>query len=128
MYENDRDNHFELTPVSGEPSDDAPIVASEFGTHLASLAAVAMLVGIAIAVHSWMAPGFEQTVLIMCLAGVGVWVLAAFALHLSAERAPLLTILFPTAVFLAVMVTVLSLVQYDTPEGIERIEQWSAER
>ena len=30
--------------------------------------------------------------------------------------------LFPTAVFLAVMVVVLSLVQYDYPAGIERIE------
>ena len=85
-----------------------------------------MLIGIAIAVHVWMAPGFQRTVLIMCLAGVGVWVLAAFALHLSSERAPLLTILFPTAVFLAVMVVVLSLVQYDYPDGIERIEPRAA--
>ncbi len=92
------------------------------GRQVASLGAVAMLIGIALAVHTWMPPGWERTALIMSVSGVAVWVLAAFALHLGSERAPLLVMLFPTVIFLGVMIAVLAFAQSDFPEGFERID------
>ena len=119
MYEDERhtDSSFESPPERMAP---APALG-ELGMPVAGLGAVAMLTGIAIAVHMWMPPAWERATLILAIAGVSVWVLAAFTLHLGAERAPLLGMLIPTAVFLGLMFTVFAYAPYDLPEGAERL-------
>jgi len=121
MCENERNSDFE-TIAHSSPSG-TELGRGELGRHIAGLSAVAMLIGIAIAIHTWMPEGWERTTLIMLVSGVGVWVLASFALHLGSERAPLLVMLFPTLIFLAVLIVVLAFAQEDFPEGFERIDQ-----
>ncbi len=111
MYEDER--HSDGSAAASAPG--------ESGLPVAGLAAVAMLTGIAIAVHMWMPPAWERATLIMAIAGVSVWVLAAFTLHLGAERAPLLGMLIPAALFLCLMFTVFAYAPYDLPEGAERL-------
>lgn len=122
MYEDERHSEFEAPVARAAAESGAVQAGGDLGRYISGLGAAAMLVGIAIAIHMWMPPGPERTTLIMCVAGVGAWVLAAFTLHLGSERATLLTILFPTVIFLAVLIVVLALAQRDFPEGYERIE------
>jgi SNF family Na+-dependent transporter len=119
MYEDDRHSDFE--PVTHSGISDSEIGRGELGRHIAGLGAVAMLIGIAIAIHTMMPQGGQRTTLIMLVSGVAVWVIASFALHLGSERMPLLVMLFPTLIFLAVLIVVLAFAQDDFPEGFERI-------
>ncbi len=119
MYGNDQNSEFGMTV----PARDDAARHGELGRQIASLCTVAMLIGVAISAHAWMPPGWERTALIMFVSGIGGWVLIAFALHLASERWPLLAMLFPTLIFLGVMLTVLGLVHRDYPKGQERIEQ-----
>lgn len=119
MYENDPHNDFESVTSPGGGA--VASASGESGFPVAGLGAVAMLTGIAIAVHMWMPPAWERATLIMAIAGVSVWVLAAFTLHLGAERAPLLGMLVPTVFFLSLMFAVFAFAPYDLPEGAERL-------
>jgi len=126
MYGDERHNDSESMPRTITPRADHG--DGELGRHVASLSTVAMLIGIAIAIHSLMPPGWDRAALIMSISGVSVWVLAAFTLHLGSERAPLLGILFPTLIFLAVLIVVLAFAQRDFPEGYELLEQPTTEQ
>ena len=95
---------------------------SELGRYVASLITVSMLMGIAIALHAWMPEGGERTMLIMAVSGVGAWVIGAFTLHLSIERAPVLGLLALTAVFFTALVLIIAVAQNDMPEGMTVIE------
>lgn len=119
MYDDKPHNDFEPVSLNGGVIADS--AHGDSGFPVAGLAAVAMLTGIAIAVHMWMPPAWERATLIMAIAGVSVWVLAAFTLHLGAERAPLLGMLVPAVVFLSLMFTVFAYAPYDLPEGAERL-------
>jgi hypothetical protein len=116
-------NDFGETNEAAKPS----AAGNGLGPHLATVAAVLMLVGVAIAVSAWMPSGSARDAIVVWITGVTAWSWLFLVMRLSSERTVMLVAVLPAAVCLAAMIGLMQLTEADRPESIRPIAESAAD-